>query len=755
MKIVAIYTYVFELVLMFVLASSSLFAQCHDYISLENGSIQDNETYQSESEIAVSDFWFGAGSQTYLTAGEEINFYPGVEVEENAFLCAYPAWCNPYPNYKELAMRWAPVVYQDLRNKETNAYNYNIKEDMICKVNFDGDWNAWNNWENTHEYPLVAASYYSVQETATHYFIGYHFFHPRDAANWDVDKHENDLEGITLCVQKDGSEHGKLMALTTIKHSELKKYSDETEYIIFNSNIHWVVEKLLTNWEGRPEIFISSNGNFWTDFGDWGAHGHGIEIHDGSANPGDDGVVYHVAENGEVPDTEAILSSEDPWANTCPYELVSINELWYRRLAYSQNGPGLYSSFGEFGGDDYVTEDHHANAPWNWNNGGLGDGIGFSDPAHEFDMLFDNSQIGDEVSHQYIYNPYYTHKVDLLEMTMYHDDSDGIGGWAGDPDIYFELESDGASYMGDHMWKKNECNYGVTYPIYFGQASASLNNDAYEEQSNRLYLSRDVNQAIEIQFWDSDLVQKSETDSSNQVPYKAGDDFYGLISRQVKEGDSWGPDWEWNNTDQGKLKYAISAVPTEPIPEAPKFKETNAFNSIDWVLVEGAGRFDEVSNYEYSYDGGNSWNNCYAKPQPLPSPVDFSNVLLRTKERTWLCQNGSTEVPISAGYPLYYQQFVDKAENEDEGVEQTSSENEFQNSISLTQVGNGLELSIDFEKWSGGRCIVSDASGRLLESRQLDSSRRHRISSIGWPPGLLIVKIQTQQFSAAFKLLSS
>lgn len=754
MKIVAIHTYLFELVLVFVFSTGSLFAQCQNFIGLENGSVVDSKAYQSESEITVSDFWFAAGSQTYLGAGEEISLFPGTEIDSDAFLWAYLSWCNSYPDYKRLAMRWAPVVYQDLRHASNNAYPYGIKEDMICKVNFDGDWNVWNNWENTHQYPLKAAAYYSVQETATHYFIAYHFFHPRDAADWDVDKHENDLEGISLCVRKNGTTFGELMALTSIKHNELKKYSQETEYSVFDFPIGvvWEVEKLLVDWEGRPEIFISSNGNVWTDPEDFGAHGHGIEIHDGQADAGDYGIVYHVAENGEMPDTAAILAIEEPWANSCPYELVSINELWYRRWEFSETAPGIFTSFGAFGGDDYVSEAHHANAPWNWNNGGLGGGIGFSDPAHEFDMHFNAAQIGAEVSHQYLYNPYYTHQIDLLKLTMW-EEGDGLSN-SGAPDMFLELDINGCSYMGERIWKRNNCELGEPYHIYFGKNNTDIDNDAYQEEANRLHISRDVNFPVEIELMDADFLQSAKL--GNDLDYKAGDDSYGSISRQLDEGETWGPAWAWSDTHQGQLKYAISTVPTEPIPEAPKFKETNAFNSIDWEWVEGAGRFDEISDYEYSYDGGNSWNNCYAKPQPLPAPVDFSNVLLRTRERSWLCLNGTTEIPIPVGYPLVYQQYVEKIASDGfDRAEQTLSENEFQNSIRLTQVSYGLELSIDFEKWSGGHCIISDANGRVLECRQLDGSRRHRFSSIGWPPGLLIVKIQNEQFSAAFKLLSS
>ena len=51
-----------------------------------------------------------------------------------------------------LAYLWAPVLYQQA--------GFNC--DLIARVNYDGDWNLRNNWDNISKYPLKGAAYYSV-----------------------------------------------------------------------------------------------------------------------------------------------------------------------------------------------------------------------------------------------------------------------------------------------------------------------------------------------------------------------------------------------------------------------------------------------------------------------------------------------------------------------------------------------------------------------------------------------------------------
>src|ERR1700751_2596096 len=81
---------------------------------------------------------------------------------------------KPVDADREVAARFAPTFYQALGDKP--------RSDYITNFDFDGDWRGDNNWTNSAnlDFPLKAHIYYSVSETATHYFIHYAVFHPRD-----------------------------------------------------------------------------------------------------------------------------------------------------------------------------------------------------------------------------------------------------------------------------------------------------------------------------------------------------------------------------------------------------------------------------------------------------------------------------------------------------------------------------------------------------------------------------------------------
>src|SRR5687768_15454817 len=91
----------------------------------------------------------------------------------SVFAVAQPA--NAAPTDAALALRWAPVHYQDSDSSDYDA-------DYLSRVDFDGDWNAQNNWESRDDNVsrLTGAVYYSVVETSTHWHLIYGYYHPRD-----------------------------------------------------------------------------------------------------------------------------------------------------------------------------------------------------------------------------------------------------------------------------------------------------------------------------------------------------------------------------------------------------------------------------------------------------------------------------------------------------------------------------------------------------------------------------------------------
>lgn len=99
----------------------------------------------------------------------------------------------------ELARKYAPVIYQGLGS--------NPPADEFTRVNFDGDWNPDNNWDNLEKFQRPRVVYWNVIESELHFFITYAFFFPRDYASWCfwVHCHENDFEGMRVTVKKPGT----------------------------------------------------------------------------------------------------------------------------------------------------------------------------------------------------------------------------------------------------------------------------------------------------------------------------------------------------------------------------------------------------------------------------------------------------------------------------------------------------------------------------------------------------------------------
>lgn len=96
----------------------------------------------------------------------------------------------------ELARQFAPVVIQEEGSVP--------EADEFTRVDFDGDWNPDNNWENMPNFKRERVIYWDVIESEHHYFITYAFFYPRDYASWCfwIHCHENDFEGMRVTVKK-------------------------------------------------------------------------------------------------------------------------------------------------------------------------------------------------------------------------------------------------------------------------------------------------------------------------------------------------------------------------------------------------------------------------------------------------------------------------------------------------------------------------------------------------------------------------
>jgi hypothetical protein len=113
------------------------------------------------------------------------------------------------------ALHWAPIHYQHIHQLGgTGMWGY---ADLFSRFDDDGDWVGTNNWDNL-DGENMAYAYYTVAETATHWFFGYAFFHPRDWDDGLLQEHENDMEGVVEIVRKDGSLWGSFEAIMTVHH---------------------------------------------------------------------------------------------------------------------------------------------------------------------------------------------------------------------------------------------------------------------------------------------------------------------------------------------------------------------------------------------------------------------------------------------------------------------------------------------------------------------------------------------------------
>jgi hypothetical protein len=119
---------------------------------------------------------------------------------------------------------FAPLIYQDVEDRS--------EADLITRVTFDGNWKGTDNWEHTFLYPKRAYVYTSLIEDASRYFLHYGLFWPRDWCGglcWaGNDYHENDMEGLTLVIDKrfttPGWPFGQVLTLETRHHNGIKRY---------------------------------------------------------------------------------------------------------------------------------------------------------------------------------------------------------------------------------------------------------------------------------------------------------------------------------------------------------------------------------------------------------------------------------------------------------------------------------------------------------------------------------------------------
>ena len=215
---------------------------------------------------------------------------------------------------ERLSWRWAPVYVQHVDDDDDGA-------DRPTRIDFDGNWDATDNWRNQRERrsALPPAAYGAAILTATHAYLTYTLYYPRDWASLCISFvcHDNDLETVQLVVERDDGD-GRLVEVRAKAHHAI-------------SNTYGGA--IARGEDDRPILSVESKG-------------HGIAAcrtndPDCAARAGR--IVYAPGRVASVPPTDAS-------GQTIRYELLSLHDtLWARRdrrredlWADGETGPLFY-----------------------------------------------------------------------------------------------------------------------------------------------------------------------------------------------------------------------------------------------------------------------------------------------------------------------------------------------------------------------------------------------------------------------------
>ena len=389
--------------------------------------------------------------------------------------------------YRELAKYWAPRIYHD-----TDASYY--EGDYITHFNFDGDYNGKNNWENMAAFSSVPAHvYYAVSETETHYYLHYALFHPRDWHEWlAADRHENDLEGLSLLVRKRGR-YGQLIAMETLAHDQFYQYRADGSVASGGESLDGTVSLFD---QRHPRVFVE-------------AKGHGIYACDSRCDsaPGGDGIVYFEGGAAESP-----LGGDGDYTQRVSYALIAFDAdgsldgnqgFWHRRNDICDTC--MFGAWGKLRGDNFG--ENKAKTAWAWDDPDDGEvyaGSMLCDPALLFDVHFGGAAFDAGFSHRYVSHQYFTHSFDIFSVVA-DENRDWLGG-ASDP--YVRVTAAGSPAGTDIVldaaaWLKLEAAAGVWHPFRRGGDQAT-GRRGYATEFGSHTFCRSEGSAIRVAVYDRD-----------------------------------------------------------------------------------------------------------------------------------------------------------------------------------------------------------------------------------------------------------
>ena len=236
----------------------------------------------------------------------------------------------------EIASRYAPVIYQRVHPRMPRG-------DFLCRVDFDGDFDGNNNWDNARraDADLSAHVYYDVKETETHYYVTYAFYHARRTSRAlriirGMFEHTHDMGGIVVVVEKQAVPLREVLLVEAASGDRFHQYSNRSRaerpsrrYDGFDGKVRFIDEvshPFFDHDRTHPQIWIDSK-----DHDVYGFNGR-VDTAPGSFS-GKEGVAYYPTGNAESP-----TSSRDPAVG---YALLSLKrELYDRRNLRVGEGEG-------------------------------------------------------------------------------------------------------------------------------------------------------------------------------------------------------------------------------------------------------------------------------------------------------------------------------------------------------------------------------------------------------------------------------
>lgn len=236
----------------------------------------------------------------------------------------------------ELARRYAPWMYHEIDARGG-------RQDIPAPLDFDGNLDGDDNWENLPRCALVPTVTYAHLETATHHFLAYHVFHPRDWEPFDLGvhmTHEGDGENLAVVVDKTSQ---RVVLLFTQAHYCGGAYADDDDgFASAERDLRGPF--LRTDDFGRPApdgthaaVFVGARGH-----GIYGALGDDSRVRvdaDGRARFERNGIVLRPARIGEHVGEPSLDSHGTNEA--LPYQLESTHaKLWLLLLRGELVGTG-------------------------------------------------------------------------------------------------------------------------------------------------------------------------------------------------------------------------------------------------------------------------------------------------------------------------------------------------------------------------------------------------------------------------------